>query len=673
MSDSRHRSAHEDLAALREEVEHLGRLVDEQDRTIAGLRRELLLHSLAIGWRLQLRLERVRTAMLAVPVLRQIYRTLYRALEIWVDEGFAKIFVRTGHKLGLALRGRDFLVEDRDRVPRSIEDQYQTWLRRHGGSPDAETMRAAVARLAAAPRVSVLAAPSALDAPALGELLETLQAQAYGHWELCVAVSPETRAAAGADLEAASATESRLRLADAGDDSASLADALTVATGDFVGWLEAGDRLAPDALVALVEALDREPAADIVYSDEDAIAAGGRREEPRFKPDWSPDLLLSTNYLERVGLIRRSLVDRAGGFRAEAGLAEGYDLVLRASELAGPIVHVARVLCHRERPPVTIEAILERHAAGRDECQAIERALARRGRPGRASLVFARSGPRCYATRLALRERPLVSIVIPTRNKPAVLRTTIESILRRTDYDRYEILVIDNASTDPEAHTYLATLGSPCRVLSWDQPFNYSAVNNFGVRHAGGEQFLFLNNDVKVLEPDWLTALVEHAQRPEVGAVGAKLLYPDGRIQHAGVVVGINRSAANAFRLAPGETIGAPRLADLTRNCSAVTGACLMVPRRVFEQVGGFDERLRLVLNDVDLCLRIRAHGHLVVYTPNAVLTHFEGTSRGLYHPAEDQALFEQIWDRVLTDGDPCYNPNLASNRDDWSLRLDPE
>jgi len=668
----RQRTPGEDLDALREEVEHLGRLVDEQDRTIGELRRQVLLHSLGIGWRLQIRLEGVRTTMLAVPVLRQIYRTCYRALEIWVDEGFAKIFVRAGHKLGLALRGRHFLVEDRDRVPRSIEDQYQTWLRQHGAGPDPEAMRAEVARLGTAPRVSLLAAPAELDAGAFGELLRTLQAQAYPHWELCLAASSRVRAALGEALEAASAGEPRLRVVSAGD-RPGLADALTGATGDLVGWLDAGDALAPDALLALVGRLDEDPHAEIAYSDEDTLSAEGRREEPRFKPDWSPDLLLSTNYLERLGLFRRALVDRAGGFRPEAGLAEGYDFVLRASEIAGSIVHVPRVLCHRRRLPVTVEAILARHAAGRDECRVLEQTLERRGRPGRASLVFARSGPRCYGTRVALQDRPLVSIVIPTRNKAAVLRTTIESVRQRTAYDRYEILVVDNGSTEPDARSYLASLEPPCRVLEWDQPFNYSAVNNFGVRHAAGEQILFLNNDVEVLGPDWLTVMLEHAQRPQVGAVGAKLLYPDGRIQHAGVVVGINRCAANAFRLAPGETVGAPRLADLTRNCSAVTGACLMVPRRVFEQVGGFDERLRLVLNDVDLCLRIRAQGHLVVYTPDAILTHFEGTSRGLYHPAEDQARFEEIWDRVLVEGDPYYNPNLSQTRDDWSLRVDPE
>jgi GT2 family glycosyltransferase len=264
-----------------------------------------------------------------------------------------------------------------------------------------------------------------------------------------------------------------------------------------------------------------------------------------------------------------------------------------------------------------------------------------------------------------------VSIVIPTRDKRALLQTTIESIRVRTDYDRYEIIVVDNDSSEPDAVAYLSSLSAPCQVHRWSEPFNYSAINNFGFRHARGEQVLFLNNDVEVIRPDWLTALLEHAQRPEVGAVGAKLLYADGRIQHAGVVVGINRAAANAFRSWPGETIGTPRLADLTRNCSAVTGACMMVPRRVLETVGGFDETLRVVLNDVDLCLRIRTHGYLVVYTPHALLYHHEGSTRGRLHPAPDQQAFGEKWKDFLDRGDPYYNPNLTDRHDDWSIRVE--
>jgi GT2 family glycosyltransferase len=206
-------------------------------------------------------------------------------------------------------------------------------------------------------------------------------------------------------------------------------------------------------------------------------------------------------------------------------------------------------------------------------------------------------------------------------------------------------------------------------VQQWSNPFNYSALNNFGVTHSRGEQLLFLNNDVEVTHGDWLTAMLEHAQRPDVGAVGARLLYGDGRIQHAGVVVGINRVAANAFRSWPGQTLGNLRLADLTRDCSAVTGACMMVPRRIFDEVGGFDERLRVVLNDVDLCLKIRQRGYLVVYTPHASLYHYEGSSRGRLHPPPDEKVFEERWRGFLDRGDPYYNPNLSNRYDDWRIK----
>ena len=672
MNGSPHDSR-EDADALREEVDNLGRIVDEQERTIARLQHEIWLHSSELGSRLQLRLDPFRTAVLRVPVLRDLYRALYRAIEIWTDEGFAMIVVRTGHKMGLALRGREFLVEDHSRRPRSLEEQYQEWIRREGSGPGRDAIRLPRAQLASTPLVSVLAAVQTADAHALRRLLETLRAQTYERWELCLAVPPGVRAALSGDLDAARAREARLRVADCPADAASLGAALGVASGEFIGVLDADDALAQEALFELVSRLNAEPGADIVYSDEDWLEEDGHRADPFFKPDWSPDLLLSTNYLERFGIYRRQLVDQLGGFRPAAGRGQVYDLLLRLSEASDRIVHVPTVVAHRRRHATTVDAILDRRAASRDERRALEEALERRGRPGRVAPVFARRGLRCYSTRFDLQEQPLVSIIIPTRNRRHLLQTTIESIRAHTDYDRFEILVVDNGSTEPDAVQYLASLPPRCQVYQWNERFNYSAINNFGVRQSRGEQLLFLNNDVEVIRPDWLTALLEHAQRPDVGAVGAKLLYGDGRIQHGGVVVGINRAAANAFRGWPGDTIGHTRLADLTRNCSAVTGACMMVPRRVFEKVGGFDERLRVVLNDVDLCLKIRQQGYLVVYTPHALLYHHEGSSRGLLHPPPDQKLFEERWGAVLARVDPYYNPNLTQNRDDWSLRIEPE
>jgi GT2 family glycosyltransferase len=656
--------------SLQEEVENLGRVVDQQERTIATLSREVDLHAKALGWRLQQRLIPFRRRMVATPVVRQIYRALYRALEIWIDEGFLKIFSRAGDKVNLALRGRSFLVEDAERRAPRIEDQYERWMALHNAPPNRAEIVAAIERFHQRPLVSVLVCLGNLDAARLRRMLVSLQAQLYNHWELCLAVPPGSTAAANADFHRVVANEPRVRTVASTDNEPMYGDALRTASGEFIGVMSADDALAPEALFELVKRLN-EADADVVYSDEDWLSETGRREDPLFKPDWGPDLLLATNYLERFGIFRRQLVDEIGGFRAAAGRGQVYDLALRLTERTDRIAHVPSVLYHSRRQPTTVETVLARHAACRDESRVLVDALRRRGTPGRTSAVFARKGPRCYATRLDLRQHPLVSIIIPTRDKRALLQTTLESIWSRTDYDRYEIIVVDNQSTDPDALSYLASLGSRCQVLQWSNRFNYSAINNFGARHARGEQLLFLNNDVEVIHSDWLTAMLEHAQRPEIGAVGAKLLYADGLIQHAGVVVGINRVAANAFRSWPGEVTGSQRLADLTRNCSAVTGACMMVPRRVFDEVGGFDEELRVVLNDVDLCLKIGQRGYLVVYTPHARLYHYEGSSRGRLHPPPDEKVFERRWSEFLDRGDKYYNPNLSYRYDDWRLNVD--
>jgi GT2 family glycosyltransferase len=658
--------------ALRDEVEQLGHIVDEQERTIAHLRRELLLHSTSIGWRLQQRLEPFRKAMLATPVLRHLYRVLYRALDLWIDFGAARIVAQVGQKIRLALAGRDFRVEAREARPLTPEEQYRAWTARQHADAAAVDVSSALARFRSTPRVSVLTVLDDADPEHLRRLEATLRAQGYPHWELCLAAPREVRLALRDALERLQRDDTRIRVAGGDLERASLSECLDLATGEFVCVLDAGDTLAPEAFFELMRRLNEQPDVDVAYSDEDWMTDDGVRGDPLFKPDWSPDLLLSTNYLECVGLFRRQLVDRVGGFRPAAGRAAVYDLTLRLTEASQAIAHVPKVLCHRRRRPTTVGAVLERRASNVDEARVLTEAVARRGQPGSVTAIYARSGIRGYAARYELRERPLVSIIIPTKNKKALLQTTIESIRARTGYDPYEIIVIDNGSIDADAVAYLASLEAPCRVFEWREPFNYSALNNFGVRHAGGEQLLFLNNDVEVIRPDWLHALVEHAQRPEVGAVGGKLLYADGSIQHAGVVVGINRAGANAFRGWPGDTIGALRLADLTRDCSAVTGACMMVPRRVFDEVGGFDEQLRVVLNDVDLCLKVRERGRLVVYTPHALLYHYEGSSRGRLHPPADELRFAARWGQFLDRGDPYYNPNLSYRHDDWRLALEP-
>jgi GT2 family glycosyltransferase len=628
-NDPHARRTEQDLLA---EIAELASLVAAQERAVAESFDEMRRAHASLGWRGQRRFEKIAERLLRNPLLREPYRFVRRAFEIWVDHGLAFVFKFAVRKIGSALRGRPLTVEDHTWTP--SPGDYETWIART--TPGAEAyaaMRAERQRLADAPLVSVLVMPGGAAEESRRRTVESLRAQVYDHWEVC--------------------------------------DALETARGSVVAFVHAGDRLAPEAIFAVVKRLNADPPADVVYSDQDVIDDAGRRHEPFFKPEWDPELLLSTNYLGPFTVLRRGVVDDVGGMRREFGDGQVYDLMLRASERTNRIAHVPNVLCHLKPREMTRDGIVAHHAATRDEKRAIEDALTRRQRPGCAEPIFTSRGPRCYATRFHLTERPLVSIIIPTRNQVELLRTTIDSIRHRTDYGSYEIVVVDNGSTDSAALSYLASLGPPVRVHRWPHAFNYSALNNFAVGASKGEQLLFLNNDVEIVRPDWLTALLEYAQFPGVGAVGAKLLYSDGTIQHAGVVLKRTGVAHHAFRWAPREILGVPRLADLPRNCSAVTGACMLVPRRIFEEVGGFDEALRVVLNDIDLCLRIRERGYAVIYTPHAQLYHHEGSSRGRLHPPSDDDRFLKRWASRFAQVDPYYNPNLTDTREDWTLKLE--
>jgi GT2 family glycosyltransferase len=656
----------QELSRHQDQIDRLHRLLGDKDRLIAQLRRDVVVMETSIGWRLLEGVRSVAARTLRYRPTRWLYLVARRALELLLEDGPRVMIARAARKLTRGMLGQGLRVPDGREPSGDLDDQYRLWLERQRAAPvGAPVLRAAARRPAAAPVVSLLAVQDVADPSRLRRTLESLERQVYPHWQLCLALPAAVHDALKPAIDGAS--EPRLAVAVSELESATLADAVRVAAGTLIGIVDPGDLLAPDALLGLVEPFEIQPGADLAYSDEDLIDADGRRSGPCLKPEWSPDLLLATNYLGRLVLVRRSVVDAVGGLRREFGSGAAYDLWLRVTERTDRIVRVPRVLYHRRRPEPGSSG-WDAAAGGR---QALLAALRRRGLDGDVEPLPTPFGVEpAFVPHLRLRGRPLVSIVIPTRDRRALLEQAIRSVLDRTGYDRYEIVVVDNDSRDPETLRYLERLAEPCRVVRWAGEFNFSAICNFGARHAGGDHLLFLNNDVEVLRPDWLTAMLEHAQRPEVGAVGAKLLYPDGRIQHAGVVVGVAGGAVHAFRRWPGEPDRSVRLADLVRNCSAVTAACLMVPRHVFEEVNGFDESLRVAFNDVDLCLRIRARGRRIVYTPRALLIHWEGATRGRLHPVEDQRLFQERWAAVIARGDPYYHPALTDLRDDWSLRV---
>ncbi|HEX2181593.1 MAG TPA: glycosyltransferase [Rubrobacteraceae bacterium] len=519
------------------------------------------------------------------------------------------------------------------------------------------------------PLVSVLMPVFRPQPRLLERALDTVVGQVYSGWELCVCGEGYLGEDVKKLLSRYERLDDRIRVAYAEKDAgtARLSNAtLSAATGEFVNLLGHGDGLAPDALFEVVRLLQEHPEADLVYSDEDRIDEAGNRSDPHFKPGWSPDLLLSADYVSRLSVYRKSLLREIGGFREGFEGCEDYDLVLRATERTERIHHVPKVLYHRDVAP---DSTGSRTVAGAR--RALSEALERRGLEGSVE-----NGPLAgtFRTKLRVGGEPKVSIIIPTRDNVSLLKNCVESVERLTAYRNYEIIIIDNDSVDPATVEYLASLRH--RVVPFRAAFNYSKINNLGVSEATGEYALLLNDDTEVISGGWLEAMLEHAQRPEVGAVGAKLVYPDGRIQHAGVLTGVGGSyspgvATHSHQFYSSNSPGYLGAVARVANYGAVTAACMLFRKRVFEEVGGLDEEnLGVSFNDVDLCLRMRERGYSVVYTPYAELYHHESVSRGYKsNPAEVGYMIKRWGEKLAKD--PFYNPHFSRGSGDFSLRAD--
>jgi GT2 family glycosyltransferase len=656
-------------ADQRAEIALLRQHVEAKDKLIAGLNFHLLAVQRTVGWKILEHLRRHRDRLLPQDSRRRhLYWQLRRPIEVLLDEGLPAVFAKTRHKVRLRRQGQGFLVKAP--LVGAVTDrelQYRLWVERHRLRPDrAAAMSAALRDFRRTPVISLVALVDDSATAWLRRAIESVRAQIYPYWELCVldrgTAKPDVRKIlddAGIDVRIRV-----LRLPHPVADPGSYAE--SALTGEFVGFLDHDDQLAPEALFEMARLLDADPDLDLLYADEDALEPDGRRVAPFFKPDWSPDLLLSMNYLANHFVIRRSLLEEVGGFRLGLDGAQRHDVLLRSTERARHIAHLPQVLYHRRHVSGEPAAALPYpYEASRE---AIEDAVRRRGYEARIENVQ----PGLYAVRYKLTATPLVSIIIPTRDHWPLVQQCLLSIEEKTSYARYQIVVLDNDSSDAQAVRGLRAVADKWRVLSYPGAFNFSAICNFGAAHADGDYLVFLNNDTQVVEPDWLTAMLEHAQRPEVGAVGARLHYPDGRIQHAGLVLGVGGVADHAFKGLPATTRSYFSFADVVRNVSAVTAACMMIGRRVFEEVGGFDERLQVALNDVDLCLRLRQRGYLIVYTPFALLYHHESGTRGRLHPPQNEELVWSIWGDLIRRGDPYYNRNLTLSRTDWSLENSP-
>jgi len=556
-----------------------------------------------------------------------------------------------------------------------IEDQYPALMRNNRiRRSDLVRLRDEASNFEYRPLVSVLLPVSDPEPQWLERGLDSMLGQAYPLWELRVCGDGSAGSHTKDTLGRYERLDGRIEVAYQEEDASiagSLNAALSRAGGEFVAVLNAGDELEPDALFAMVGLLQKHPKADLIYSDEDRIDAEGNRSNPHFKPGWSPDLLLSADYVSRLSLYRKSLLDGIGGFREGFDGCEGYDLVLRATERTGEIHHVPKVLYHR-RTPAGPPALPDQGPVRDRTRQALSDALERRGFEGSVEEGLL---PDRFRVRFEIKGEPKVSIIIPTRDNAAFLRRCVGSLERLTTYRNYELLIIDNNSRDPETLEYLGSM--PHRVIPFREAFNYSRINNFAVSHAAGEYVLLLNDDTEVTDGSWLETMLEHAQRPEVGVVGARLLYPDGRIQHAGVVVGVGSPwepgvAMHAYHFYSPHSPGHAGTLMAATNYSAVTAACMLVRKSLFEQVGGLQEEdLPIQFNDVDLCLKIRERGYYVVYTPYAELYHHESVSRGHFSGNRTENLWmRERWGTEM-DNDPYYNANFSRAYGDFNLRAD--
>ena len=600
----------------------------------------------------------------------------------------------------LALEGADTTIwarirNARNQVQYELTVRYLKWRARvpywrwrrfeRLSRRDARAMRAASARLEYRPLLSILMPVYNTDERWLRAAIESVQRQLYTNWELCIADDHSTDARVGDVLRSIQARDRRVKVVFRpanGHISAASTSALALASGEFIALLDHDDVLPRHALAAVVHELNRHPDADIVYSDEDRLDEAGWRFAPYFKPDWNPELFYGQNLISHLGVYRKALVERVGGFREGFEGSQDYDLALRVLEQTEPrkIRHIPHILYHwRAVPGSAARGVDEKGyaygAARRAVAEHFERIHLQ------ATCEPAPDYPHQQRIRYTLPDpRPHVTLIIPTRDRIDHLSRCVASVTGRSTYEAFDIVIVDNGSSQEASRFYFEQVVQDPRIsiLRIDEPFNFSRLNNLAAAQARGTLLCFLNNDTAVISPDWLEELVSIASREDVGAVGAMLYYPDDTVQHAGVILGMGGVASHAHRGLPRGAPGYGARATLTQTLSAVTAACMVVRKAVFDAVGGFDEALAVSYNDVDLCLRIQARGLRNVWTPFAELYHFESVSRGdarlgAARPRflAESDLTKQRWHDLLN-ADPYFNPNLSLERADFGLAYPP-
>ena len=527
------------------------------------------------------------------------------------------------------------------------EKDYYWWSKKHRSNKK-DLKKQKESRFLLEPTFSIIVSVRCADKQKRQKLIRSLRKQTYNKWEIC--------------------------LADGGENIAeNINQALELAIGEYIVFIREEDILEINTLYECVRAINQCPDVDFLYTDEDEMSIDGKQYfHPHFKSDYNLDLLRSKNYVGHFFVLKKKIQEQVGRFCEELYYEYEYDYILRCMEVSKNIWHIPKVLYHKrisdKKEIVSDEKIkvIKKHM---ERCQVV------------TSVNMRKTSGICKVNYL-FKTEPFISIIIPNRNHIDDLKRCIDSVYEISEYSNFEIIIVENGSDEKRTFMYYKDIVDQhknVRIVTWRgiEEFNYSALNNFGVINARGKYLLFLNNDTRIINKNCLSEMVSHVIREEVGAVGAKLYYPDGTIQHAGVILGLGGIAGHAFCGEKHDAYGYFSRIQCTQNLTAVTAACMMMPRVLFDEIGGFDENLKVAFNDVDLCMKIRKKGKWIVYTPYAELYHYESKSRGIEDTEEkvtrfrgEVSYFAKKWKKELEAGDPYYNPNLTLRKNDFSLKI---